>query len=355
MDKGHWDFFSEFDPDEWFGFIYRIIELNTNREYIGKKQFHEYRRKAIKGRKNKVKTRKESDWRIYTSSSTELNEAIKINGMNNYRFIIESLHKTRASLTYAEVKKQINEDVLRLMLSSGVKKYFNKQIGAIRFIPPAEHSEETRMKISEALADRYKITPHWRSLLSEDEVKYLNDNYYSGENHYLNRILTDKERDMWISNNVAGQNNPMFGIAPHNKGKTYEELYGLEKSQAIKTKLSLKCGKSGDENGMYGRTHSDEQKEKWKNDPKRKKLGSDNGMFGKPCYYNMSEEKKDQWRNNISNSTRGKSKSKEHSSKIGLAHKGKPKATHTCPHCTFVGRGGNMKRYHFDNCKHRTI
>jgi hypothetical protein len=23
----------------------------------------------------------------------------------------------------------------------------------------------------------------------------------------------------------------------------------------------------------------------------------------------------------------------------------------TCPHCKFVGGGGNMKRYHFDNCK----
>lgn len=22
-----------------------------------------------------------------------------------------------------------------------------------------------------------------------------------------------------------------------------------------------------------------------------------------------------------------------------------------CPHCNFKGSGGNMKRYHFDNCK----
>jgi hypothetical protein len=25
----------------------------------------------------------------------------------------------------------------------------------------------------------------------------------------------------------------------------------------------------------------------------------------------------------------------------------------TCPHCNKVGKGPNMKRYHFDNCKHR--
>lgn len=28
-----------------------------------------------------------------------------------------------------------------------------------------------------------------------------------------------------------------------------------------------------------------------------------------------------------------------------------PKPEYTCPHCNYTGRGGNMKRYHFDNCK----
>lgn len=30
----------------------------------------------------------------------------------------------------------------------------------------------------------------------------------------------------------------------------------------------------------------------------------------------------------------------------------KPRAESTCPHCGFTGRGGIMKRWHFDNCKH---
>ncbi|MCD6436177.1 MAG: hypothetical protein J7L15_07295, partial [Clostridiales bacterium] len=25
----------------------------------------------------------------------------------------------------------------------------------------------------------------------------------------------------------------------------------------------------------------------------------------------------------------------------------------TCPHCNKTGTGGNMKRYHFNNCKHK--
>lgn len=28
-----------------------------------------------------------------------------------------------------------------------------------------------------------------------------------------------------------------------------------------------------------------------------------------------------------------------------------PRQKKTCPYCGFVGAGGNMTRYHFDNCK----
>lgn len=354
MDTGHWIFNKEFDIDEWFGFIYRIIELDTGREYLGKKQFHEYRRKAVKGRKNKKRTKKESNWKSYTGSSTELNETIKTKGIENYKFVIESLHKTKGSLYYNEVYAQITEDVLRAKLSDNItKKYFNKQIAGVKFIPPDEVSEETKMKISHSLKKRYAKEPHWRSLLSDEEILKLNELYYSKNNHYLHRLMTEEERTKWIANNVANESNPMYGKEPHNKGKTYEESYGTEKASNIKSVLSKKCGRSGEQNGMYGKTHSDEQKEKWRNDPRRRKPGSKNGMFGKPCYYAMDEEKKNEWKTNISNSTKGKPKSKEHAAKIGLAHKGKQKATYTCPHCNFTGRGGNMKRYHFDNCKHK--
>ena len=34
--------------------------------------------------------------------------------------------------------------------------------------------------------------------------------------------------------------------------------------------------------------------------------GSNNGMFGKPCYYNMTEEEKQQWKNNIGEGSKNK-------------------------------------------------
>lgn len=68
----------------------------------------------------------------------------------------------------------------------------------------------------------------------------------------------------------------------------------------------------------------------------------------------------------------GKSKSDEHRRKISESHKGKKREPFSeewkqalkdaknrqpikkCPHCNLEGRGPNMKRYHFDNCKRKS-
>lgn len=97
--------------------------------------------------------------------------------------------------------------------------------------------------------------------------------------------------------------------------------------------------------GMLGKNHSEELKEQYSNrmkkhyetnlpyirteETKRKiseaKLGKPNPNKGKP----LSEDAKNNMR--------------------------KPKEKHICPYCNIVGGGGNMKRYHFDNCKQRVI
>jgi hypothetical protein len=41
------------------------------------------------------------------------------------------------------------------------------------------------------------------------------------------------------------------------------------------------------------------------------------------------------------------------SERTSAALKGKPKTVVTCPHCGKSGGQGNMKRYHFDNCKNQ--
>lgn len=148
MDLGHWEFSVEFEVDNWFGFIYRITELDTGKQYIGKKQFTKMRRKPIKGRKNRKKVILESDWKTYTGSSNTLNEQILLKGKENYKFEIVSLHKTRGSLHYAEVCIQINEDVLRTRLQDGSKKYYNRIINGVKYVPPDELAEELMIKQS---------------------------------------------------------------------------------------------------------------------------------------------------------------------------------------------------------------
>lgn len=354
VDLGHWEFVEEFNIDEWFGFVYRIIEISSGREYIGKKQFFSHRTKAVKGRKNRKHFKVESDWKSYTGSSIELNKAIEANAKLNYRFIIESLHKTKGSLHYAEVEMQIKEDVLRTTLPSGERKFYNGHIAAVKFLPPAEHSEESKMKISNSLRDLYRDKGnHWFNKMSVEEKEKFADEFLRGDNNPRKRVRTEEEYRAWLTEHVCGANNPMFGKEPHNKGKTFSELYGEEIAAQMKSILSEKCGRSGEDNGMYGKSHTEDQKEKWSNDPRRKHYGENNGMYGKPCYYAMTEEKIQTWKDNISKCTKGKPKSADHAAKIGLAHRGKKKAELTCPHCSKVGRGGNMKRYHFDNCKHK--
>ena len=111
MDTGHWQYSKDFNPDDWFGFVYKIVDNTNGMEYIGKKQFSKTRRKIVKNRKNRKVIKSESDWKSYTGSSVTLNEQIKLKGYDNFSFYIMSLHTSKANLSYSEVEAQIMENV----------------------------------------------------------------------------------------------------------------------------------------------------------------------------------------------------------------------------------------------------
>jgi hypothetical protein len=143
---GHWDTgeFGEFNPDDFWGFIYEIEEIATGRSYIGKKQFR-FKRKKTKSNPSKTK---ESDWREYTSSSVPLQEAIESQGKDKFTFRILSLCSGRCQLTYEENQLQFSRDVLRAKLPNGERKYFNKTIGHLLFAGVEKQTEAARVKIS---------------------------------------------------------------------------------------------------------------------------------------------------------------------------------------------------------------
>ena len=61
-------------PENVEGFVYVITNLKDNRKYIGKKIARfKTTKPPLKGRKNKRRGYKESDWRTYWGSSDHLN------------------------------------------------------------------------------------------------------------------------------------------------------------------------------------------------------------------------------------------------------------------------------------------
>jgi hypothetical protein len=114
MDLGHWQLGEDITVSgDFFGFIYEITNIITNKRYIGKKQCHSrLKRKPLKGKKRNRIDYIDSDWREYTSSSNELNEDIKKLGKDKFVFKIIKICNSKWALAYYEIREQIARDVL---------------------------------------------------------------------------------------------------------------------------------------------------------------------------------------------------------------------------------------------------
>lgn len=145
---GHWNIAAvgEFDPAEFFGFVYEIEELSTGRSYIGKK-FFRFKRQKTKANPSRTK---DSDWQEYRSSCEPLREAIQECGEQNFEFRILSLCIGRCQLTYEEQQIQFSRDVLRARLPNGERKYWNRTIGHLLFTGVEKQTEEAKQKMSQS-------------------------------------------------------------------------------------------------------------------------------------------------------------------------------------------------------------
>jgi len=112
INLGHWT--TKFEIDEVpFGFIYRIVCESNGKQYIGKKQCKTiYKRKPLKGKKNKRHEERETDWKEYTSSSREVNEDIVTFGKECFKFEIIELCDSKFGLSYTEARLQFEEEAL---------------------------------------------------------------------------------------------------------------------------------------------------------------------------------------------------------------------------------------------------
>ena len=111
--------FTSNDIGDFFGFVYCITNLQSGKQYIGRKYFYQFRKPRGKSRK----VRSESDWKKYYGSSDELNTDRKSLGNECFRREIISLHTTKGWVNYEETKQLFLNNVL-----SETENYYNSNI-----------------------------------------------------------------------------------------------------------------------------------------------------------------------------------------------------------------------------------
>ena len=111
--------FTSNDIGDFFGFVYCITNLQSGKQYIGRKYFYQFRKP--RGKSRKVKS--ESDWKKYYGSSDELNTDRKSLGNNCFKREIISLHTTKGWVNYEETRQLFLHNVL-----SENENYYNSNI-----------------------------------------------------------------------------------------------------------------------------------------------------------------------------------------------------------------------------------
>ena len=100
-------------PQEYEGFVYIITNLTDDRKYIGKKLAKfKTTKPPLKGKKNKRRGTKESDWKTYWGSSDRLNEDVQNLGIEKFTREILYFCKSRGEMSYLEAREQFNRRVL---------------------------------------------------------------------------------------------------------------------------------------------------------------------------------------------------------------------------------------------------
>lgn len=127
------------------------------------------------------------------------------------------------------------------------------------------------------------------------------------------------------------------------------------------TNKACGCSLPGKLNPMYGTKMTPEQKYKCGNgfrgkkrpDHSEKMKGEKNPMYGKNYQsYGLLERAKEN-KGKTYDEIYGKEKSKQLKERLSQSQKGKKHMLKevVCPHCGKIGKGPNMTRYHFENCK----
>ena len=116
--------FTTDDIGDQFGFVYRITNLKSGKEYIGRKYF--YSKRKPRGGKRRVTS--ESDWKRYYGSSEELKTDRGLLGNECFKREILSLQPTPGKVNYEETRQLFLNRVLQETLDDGTPAFYNSNI-----------------------------------------------------------------------------------------------------------------------------------------------------------------------------------------------------------------------------------
>jgi hypothetical protein len=126
-----------------------------------------------------------------------------------------------------------------------------------------EVSDETRIKMGASQKKRFANSPGtFKNKMHTEETKQ--------------KLRKPKTEEQKIKQSLAMKGR-FKGRIPHNKGKTFEELYGTERAAELKEKVKH----TGEKNGFYGKKHTEEQRLK----KSKEKLASPKKL----CYHCNTE------------------------------------------------------------------